>query len=800
MIRIKVDPYRLSKDDPIALIVEDESQFIESRLKIRDALRKMKDLNVVIKNRKIGQWYESLRDYHDVTVEIVSPRSVLSKALNLATSLSLNLPVNDSEIQELALVQKARKHQPQTRLATVKDIEGWILSVCIGECWGKKEGTLNHLSEMASFFLQGKELQRHSALEKLIEKQKEQWFNSSIGEVYKWLFTTPDERSFLIYVWHILKNYDDNVREKLLDELTKNNRKVLDLIEKYLEQMPSCECGNDYERKSDLSDLLEIRWKNILKNTFEYKKSKIRQKKDEILKQRFKELINEVIIRMSGKIAGEINALLNFARKNTFYFSKELSNLISAKFSLFTKQIEELSQLISPEFPPEPQLGWDWEQISKWAINEYFPYKKWSVSLESRDRKVEKIAESYSEWLYRKYPELKNELSPLIYGTWYRIKRYLEQGYQILWIIIDNLPWFYVDDVIKAFRGQGLYCSGPTLCLSMLPSETWFSKTSLVAGKLPDQIEIKKYQKYKFLFENFCKENNIASYRSIPDKEFRRSKLEKHQITSCIINKLDFSSHGGSFDFDDEIKGTLMNIAKYVKDFLPLDLVSNKFYLIISTDHGSCIIPPNLKALRVPKGAKRDKGPRLVIPVDPSHNFDENWYFLDKSRFGLLEDIVITKGYNYIGNRKPKGLVHGGMTPEETLVPYLEFCLKPLDVKPIKCFHSSPPIPIGTKKHKIELSIRNLNDYEISSVILYIPSHSIEMNIEKIPAKDEVTKSLEIAISKEELAHSEDYRVILQGFYSFNCRGQSKRDQVGVEIKIRKIVDVSETAEKLFRF
>ena len=800
MIRIRIDPYRLSKDDTIALVVDDESQFIENRLKIRDALHKRKDLNVVIKNRKIEQWYKSLRDYPDVKVEIVSPKSVLSKALNFPTSLSLNLPVNDSEIQELALIQKAKKHQPQTRLATVKDIESWMLSVCVGECWGKKGGTLSHLSEMASFFLQGKELQQHSALEKLNEKQKEQWFNSSVGEAYKWLFTTPDDRSLLIYAWQILKNYDENVREKFLDELTKNNRKVLEPIEKYLEQIPSCECSDDYERKSELSDLLEIRWNNILRNNFKYKKSEIQEKKDEVLKQRFKDIINEVIIKMSGKIAGEINALLSFVRENTFYFSKELFNLIGAKFSLFTKQTEVLSQLIPPEFPSEPLLDWDWNQISKWAIK-YFRYKKWSLCQERRDKRVEKIAESYSEWLYRKYPELKNELSPLIYGTWHRIKRYLEQGCQILWIIIDNLPWFYLEDVVKAFKDQRLYCSsGPTLCLSMLPSETRISKTSLVAGKLPDQIEIDKYQNYKLLFEDFCKQNNIASYRSIPDSEFRKTKLEKHQITCCIINKLDVSSHGGFFDLEDEIKDFLRRIAKYVKDFLPLGIVSNKFYFVISTDHGSCIIPPNVKKLKEPQGAKVEKVHKRFVYTESESRLDENWYFLDKNKFGLIESVAIAKGYSYIGNRKPKGLVHGGMTPEETLVPYLEFCLKPLDVKAIQCFHSSSPIPIGTRKHKVELSIRNLNDYKISNITLYIPSHSIEIHIEKILAKDEVTQSVEIAISREELVHNKDDRVTLQGFYTFDCLGQSKRNQVGVEIKIRKIVDVSETVEKLFRF
>ena len=175
MISIKIDLYSLSKEEHNYLVVRNESQFIESRIKIRNALHEGKELNVIIKNKKISRWYESLRDYTDIKIEIVTPSTVLSKVLKLPTCLTINLPISDSEIQELGLIKKAEAKPPQTRIATVKDMEGWVLSVCIGECWGEKGGTLSHLIKMASFFLQEKEPHRHSALEKLIENQKEQF-------------------------------------------------------------------------------------------------------------------------------------------------------------------------------------------------------------------------------------------------------------------------------------------------------------------------------------------------------------------------------------------------------------------------------------------------------------------------------------------------------------------------------------------------------------------------------------------------------------------------------------------------
>ena len=282
------------------------------------------------------------------------------------------------------------------------------------------------------------------------------------------------------------------------------------------------------------------------------------------------------------------------------------------------------------------------------------------------------------------------------------------------------------------------------------------------------------------------------------DNEFKKSKIEEHQVTCCIINKLDVSSHGGFFDLEDEIKDFLRRIAKYIKEFLSPGLVSKKFKLVISTDHGSCTIPQNIKGLKAPKGTRAEKEHKRFVYIDSTHNLNKNWYFLDKNKFGLMEGIAIAKGYNFVGNRKPKGLVHGGMTPEETLVPHLEFCLQPLEIRDIQCLHISAPIPIGIKKQKVELEIQNPNDKKIYNAILFIPSNSLEINIGTIPERNYVTKSIEIALPKKDVIIDKDNTVTLQGFYSFYCLGEPKRGKIEVKINIRRIIAVSETAEELF--
>ncbi len=74
------------------------------------------------------------------------------------------------------------------------------------------------------------------------------------------------------------------------------------------------------------------------------------------------------------------------------------------------------------------------------------------------------------------------------------------------------------------------------------------------------------------------------------------------------------------------------------------------------------------------------------------------------------------------------------------------------------------------------------------------------IKIDNIPAKNEVIESSDITLSREEVVNSKDNTVILQGFYRFNCMGETKHGKVEVKIKIRKIIEGPEMAEDIFKF
>lgn len=793
MIRIYIDPYQLRKEGPTAIVVSNVDQYIDSRLKIREAIDQGIDLVVIVRNRKIANWYGSLAEcpHSMVTIEHILPRTILAGKLHLPKALSMVFPLGDQDIIDRNLIQRAIDFPPQSPLATSGDVEDWLLSACVHPVYTERSGSLDHLSCLMSWMLSEQEHQTLPAgLVKLIQKREEDWMNSELGELYTLILRDSPGNAFLFYACQIMRLYPQHIRKRIVDELARGRNRVAELASKYVSEMPPIECSDSIESKVELSTLAEVQWKKVCRIAFESTADQGQPL------QKAENIVQDAIQSMSGRISGEIHALVALVQQVPQYFTDKLFNLMAAKFNGFPDEIQRLRDLIPPAEPSKPSIEWTWDEMRQWAIDEYFPYKRWSVQHHKSDKLAEQCAKLYGDWLYEHYPKMKNELEPLNYGTWQLIKRHLSGDYQILWIIVDNLCWFFVHDVVEAFKQQGFHLISPGVVarLSMLPSETKTSKRALVAGKLPCQLDSDNYQD---LFEQYCTQVGIADRRAMRDRELRNTKLGQERITCCIINKLDVQSHAGFFDYEEDVMDSLKHLAQYLREFVPPEKSFRKFRLIISTDHGSCIIPEDARACVKPKNARLHGEHKRLVYVDSADGLGENWYFLSKRRFGLRESIAIAKGYRFVGKSKPRGLVHGGMTPEETFIPHFEFSLERLQISELRYTHSSSPIPMSTIKHGLEISFLNPNDYDVTDVNLYLPSHSLEVHLDMIGRKDQKAVPIEIALPKETTTITPENTALIEGYYRFDCLGERRSGVTRIEIKIMKILDVSGTPEEL---
>lgn len=790
MITIILNPFGYDISVQPDFEVEKEQDYIESRIRIREMIHNGVDGAFVVVNERISNWYTSLCDYPDVQIQHKSPKSVLVRKLGCSESVRFDFPFREEEIIRLKLIERADSSRPEKKLQTSRDVELWVLSVILGKCWGEEKANVKHFIEISDWFLVLPEVP--AELEGLKKQQQGIWCSSELGKLYQWLFSDPTKNAFLFYQHKILVNYPEILRNQLLKE--GDIEEFPADLSKYLKQIPLIQPSQPNFEQADFSGLLERKWKSYLRSILQ---DGATRKHSTVPCQEFDNVIDTALKCMSSSIAGEANAILYFLRRHAEMVTGDMARRIEAKFGRFPSQVNQIMLLIPPKEPRDLDTRWNWEDVRDWLIGEYFPLSNWATRMEKQKDLLEGHTLRFGEWLYHAYPSLKNELSPLNYGTWYTIKDRISNRNKVLWLIIDNLRWYNTDKLISVFKDQNIFlCQEPEVKLSMLPSETRTSKSALVGGKLPSQLVSSDYAE---LFNLCCREHAIKSSRFIRDQELKDGKLDESQLTICMINRLDFSSHSGQFDLEDDIQDAIKRVARYVRAFIDRgEALTAHLRIIISTDHGSCMLPKSQKGVPKPKNSTEEQRFKRYIVVEGAPPVENDWFFLDKERFGLNENIAIVKGFKFVGSKRPTGLVHGGMTPEETVIPHMEFNLEPLEIGDLKLAYDGEPLPIGTKRHRIKLIVINPNNTAITDVIVNIPSHSIYLDIERILEQDSIEEQVDLSLPKETTNVDGNNNAHFQGNYGFTCRGQRIYGDIELQIVVRKIFDRSESAEKLF--
>lgn len=800
MIKIVIDIWNKISLQNSSFIVRNTGDYVISRIKIRDAFEKGNNLTVIIRNKKIKDWYKSLITNKIVFMEEITPKSLLAEKLRVR-DVDI-IPYANEEIEVLDLLSLARKNPPLSKVSTEKHIENWIIGSLVDPCWTNKGGTYEHICQLISYYLKkgGIHEEYPDCIGRFILSKKNQWFNSTFGPIYRWFFDNPKEHSFFIYLMFIMRNYGENIKKNILRDVGREISNIPPSLNQNVEHLRGIIC-EDTSRKKEFSRIVERKLKNVLEDRLRKRRRSMGKEKPE---KTFEKIIFDILSQMSGELEGELNAISSFIQKNSKGFTENTYIMIAGKFHKFENEVKKLKQMISPPFPRKPSKDWSWNNIMRWLRDEYFPYKIWLLKLEKSDRKLEEYSLVYSHWLYENYPKLKNQLSVLNYGTLYEINKYIKKGKKVLWIVVDNLSWIYKDHLKDAFRSSGfdMHPLGEVPKISMLPSETKISKYALLAGKLP--VQIPKDAKYRDLFEDFCRNNDINEYLFIKDESLRKGTLEDKNIICCVLNELDFSAHRGAFDLDDEIKDRLRRWVNYINKFIMGGVEKNNIsvediVVIVSTDHGSYSPLSNSRGHKPLSGAEVDRNHRRYISFDSNIKLDENWFFLEGDRFGLKRNFAIIKGYDFVGSKMPLGRIHGGMTPEETFIPHLEFCLKSLEIKAIECNHIGDPLPLGKIERITEISIVNPNDWIVENIRVVFPTHDLRISIDKLDENSEKEAQIELVLSKENTLIQKE-NAVLNGYYSFYCMGREYCNSLLLRIRVRKLIDKRGTAEELFDF
>lgn len=461
MIRIEFDIYGIAPtpEGVSPLILKQTADYGDGRKKIYEAVHSGRDLCVVVRDPVSARWFWDLNDYPNVVIVEHDPREQLKKKLRKSTGLCTRLEQNPELIVGLALLSKPDPIKP------VADDWQWVVENCLGPAWIVDAPSWEQLTSLVGFYLQSP--RSKEALPKdLREEQKKrsgEWLGKATGklkEAYKWFLSKPEDNARALLAAQVLACYPENLRWDWLREIT-------------TDVSPAIHFASDLKTLS----LSEIAVEEVSKCAEAYWNGKLRHES----------FTAETLAAMSGKIPGELRAIYKWFDQHPEECSSETIDRLRLSFTelpgLVAEICEKLKTLIPPPLPSEPTSLEKWQDVFSWATQEYLPYRTWLEQRKGTDPEVERFASVYSDHLYAEYPLLLTHKNLFVYGVLHRIREIIQDGYTVLWILVDNLSWRHVDGLVTSFKNCGMVSLGKVEpLLSMLPSETMTSKLCVLAG------------------------------------------------------------------------------------------------------------------------------------------------------------------------------------------------------------------------------------------------------------------------------------------------------------------------------
>ena len=215
---------------------------------------------------------------------------------------------------------------------------------------------------------------------------------------------------------------------------------------------------------------------------------------------------------------------------------------------------------------------------------------------------------------------------------------------------------------------------------------------------------------------------------------------------------------------------------------------------VVDSDHGSTLLPRGNHILHPPPNALEDPGKHRrfrFLHSDAGVNQLE-WYFLGAANFGLPQHCTVAKGYSSIG-KPPQFRTHGGLTPEETIVPHIEFKMAQMpDWIPIEVRYEGNPIR-PRRREVLTLKVRNLNQTRLSEFQLTVQGReSVPMDID---ADEEGTEVHDVAIQMPDTVHESE--LIIYGVATYIVHGRQTSEAVEITIPVRHIAIEAEI-DKMF--
>lgn len=422
---------------------------------------------------------------------------------------------------------------------------------------------------------------------------------------------------------------------------------------------------------------------------------------------------------------------------------------------------QELRGLVAPPVPtPCPDLP---EAVLAWFRNEYLPFREWQERTNDKHARglVLELARQFAKWYLDFYPAALVSSSTSGCLSFFKLERPREEHRHVtLLVVLDGL---HVADARTFLQRLQLKTDRLSerrneVAFTAIPTVTVFAKEALLKGVPPRDSA------------------NVAYLgEDLPERESPLNCLEAANPGEVFIWRFqepDYTYHGRNRHkmLEREVEGQLQTVADKVVEVVNQLSGNVPLRIIVTSDHGRLLATAS-RNVRVPyemQAHGRAAWGNTGRSFDSSgYTIEDNLAFIYGERFGLPEDVAIILDESAFltndGKQGSERYPHGGLFPEEVIVPWLEL---ERDAMPAQAFDHGVHVTVTGKARAGQagvLEIAVTNPTEVPLVLAEIRlsfgnKRSMEIvNVEgEIPALTEhrIMSNLAVWPSRNELRHA----------------------------------------------
>ena len=346
--------------------------------------------------------------------------------------------------------------------------------------------------------------------------------------------------------------------------------------------------------------------------------------------------------------------------------------LLSLKPYLPANEWNELRQACPPILPVLVPVDATPDFVLNWFAKEYLPFREWQLSYTSQgpEADIALVAQSFVEWVLAYYPQAIGGGSGYEYLAIEAATKLQQTQDVILWVILDGMPVSDGNALRDMLQNERRFTIAENrLCFTTLPTITCFCKPALMNGCPAETLDITETPTPKF--------NSAILLR---DKTMRDqvAQAQNGQVLLWSSKEPDATYHRNQSRATTlaEVASQLSLLANRIRELafgIPEHLNVTVF---VSTDHGRLLAVDIERTHRLPDSAfSEGRTAWGAISVSPP----EGLVPLKPERFRLPESItawVATDANAFVQSNGSGGKVafpHGGLWPEEVIVPWFSF-------------------------------------------------------------------------------------------------------------------------------